>query len=159
MRHYPHLWISARGLGLSGTSTHLTRQLSGTHYAPLRHPSAPGLSLTGIRLIILITHWGFPCCVRFPCVHAAATTPVQQMGVFVAHTCPIHISLPRFHCRVGLHIVLFEVCSAFTPRCGLHTRAVTKFVTAIRGLQTFRHLHACSDCFRRERIAGGPCTH
>jgi hypothetical protein len=25
--HYPHLWISARGLGLSGTSTHLTRQL------------------------------------------------------------------------------------------------------------------------------------
>jgi hypothetical protein len=32
MRHYPHLWISARGLGLSGTSTHLTRQLSGTHY-------------------------------------------------------------------------------------------------------------------------------
>src|SRR5215475_10952472 len=27
---------------------------------------------------------------------------------------PSCISLPRFHCRVGLHIVLFEVCSAFT---------------------------------------------
>src|SRR5712672_2850451 len=40
MRHYPHLWISARGLGLSGTSTHLTRQLSGTHYGLLR-PCAP----------------------------------------------------------------------------------------------------------------------
>jgi hypothetical protein len=39
-------------------------------------------------------------------------------------------------------------------RCGLHTRAVTKFVTAIRGLQTFRHLHACPGCFRLERIAG-----
>src|SRR5689334_8383190 len=37
MRHYPHLWISARGLGLSGTSTHLTRQLSGTHYASFRY--------------------------------------------------------------------------------------------------------------------------
>ena len=36
MRHYPHLWISARGLGLSGTSTHLTRQLSGTHYRMIR---------------------------------------------------------------------------------------------------------------------------
>ena len=36
MRHYPHLWISARGLGLSGTSTHLTRQLSGTHYAAVQ---------------------------------------------------------------------------------------------------------------------------
>src|SRR5215472_15925738 len=52
MRHYPHLWISARGLGLSGTSTHLTRQLSGTHYGLLLRPSAPGLSLTGVRLII-----------------------------------------------------------------------------------------------------------
>src|ERR1700758_1414969 len=29
-----------------------------------------------------------------------------------------------------------------------------QFVTAIRGLQTFRHLYACSGCFRRERIAG-----
>ena len=39
-------------------------------------------------------------------------------------------------------------------RCGLHTRAITKFVTAIRGLQTFRHLHACPGCFRLERSAG-----
>ena len=41
MRHYPHLRISARGLGLS--STHLTRQLSGTHYAAVRllRPSGP----------------------------------------------------------------------------------------------------------------------
>src|SRR5450755_4170569 len=44
-------------------------------------------------------------------------------------------------------------------RCGLHTRAVTKFVTAIRGLQTFRHLHACPGCFRLERLPGGPCPH
>src|SRR5271165_2133819 len=36
------------------------------------------------------------------------------MGVFVAQKSPIRISLPRFHYRVGLHIVLFEVCSAFT---------------------------------------------
>src|SRR5215471_18712032 len=45
---------------------------------------------------------------------AAATTPVQQMGVLVAQKSPIRVSLPRFHYRVGLHIVLFEVCSAFT---------------------------------------------
>src|SRR6202030_102876 len=44
-------------------------------------------------------------------------------------------------------------------RCGLHTRAVTKIVTVIRRLQTFRHLHACSGCFRLERSPGGPCTH
>src|SRR4051794_25046422 len=33
VRHYPHLRISVRGPGPSGTSTHLTRQLPGTHYA------------------------------------------------------------------------------------------------------------------------------
>jgi hypothetical protein len=36
------------------------------YYEPLRHPSAPGLSLTGVRLIFLITRRGFPCCVCFP---------------------------------------------------------------------------------------------
>src|SRR6202030_235751 len=48
---------------------------------PARPSRASGLSS-------LITHWGFPCCVRFPCVHAAATTPVQRMDVLVAQTCP-----------------------------------------------------------------------
>src|SRR4051812_22166734 len=33
VRRYPHLRISVRGPGPSGTSTHLTRQLPGTHYA------------------------------------------------------------------------------------------------------------------------------
>jgi len=59
------------------------------------------------------TPWGFPCCVRFPCVHAAATTPVQRLGVLFAHS-PHRFSLPRKGRRVGLHIVLFEACSAFT---------------------------------------------
>src|SRR6516164_5860965 len=35
---------------------------------------------------------------------------------------PSRISLPRFHYRVGLHIVLFEVCPAFT-RVAAYTRA------------------------------------
>ncbi len=39
-------------------------------------------------------------------------------------------------------------------RCGLHTRAVTKVVTAIRGPQTFRRLHACPGCFPAGAIAG-----
>ena len=49
-------------------------------------------------------------------------------------------------------------CTIVEARCGLHTRAVTKTVTVIRRLQTFRHLHACSGCFRLERSPGGTCT-
>src|SRR6266436_8678234 len=53
------------------------------YYEPLRHPRAPGLSLAGLQLVIaLTTPWGFPCCVRFPCVHAVATTPAQRLGVW-----------------------------------------------------------------------------
>lgn len=40
VRHYPHVRISTRGLGPSGTSTHLRRVLPGTHYGPLRLPAA-----------------------------------------------------------------------------------------------------------------------
>ena len=32
------------------------------------------------------------------------------------------------------------------------------YVAAIRRLQTLRHLHACSGCFRLERVPGGACT-
>src|SRR6185437_16630244 len=78
----------------------------------------------GVRLIILITHWGFPCCVRFPCVHAAATTPVQRLGVVLAHRtqpcqpspegAPGRPAHRHFRGLLGVH-----------SRCGLHTRAVT----------------------------------
>src|SRR5258708_10813182 len=36
------------------------------------------------------------------------------MGVVLAQNSPIRVSLPRYGSRVGLHIVLFEACSAFT---------------------------------------------
>ena len=96
---------------------------------------------------------------RFPCVHAAATTPVQRTGVLVAQKSthpyqpsPIPLSgRPAhrpFRGLLGVH-----------SRCGLHTRAVTKFVTVTRRLQTFCRLHVCSGCFRLERSPGGPCTH
>src|SRR5215472_12990519 len=66
---------------------------------------------------------------------------------------PDRFSLPRYGGRVGLHIDLFEACSAFT-RVAACTLARSPIVTANRRLQPFRYLHDCSDCFRLERIAG-----
>src|SRR5271163_4310414 len=72
----------------------------------------------------LTTPWGLPCCVRFPCVHAVATTPAQRLGVLL---CSFHQPCqpsPKglsgrpahrpFRGLLGVH-----------PRYGLHTRAVT----------------------------------
>src|SRR5271155_5814624 len=67
------------------------------YYEPLRHPTAPGLSLTGVRLVIpdQTALWGFPCCARFPCVRAAASTLVQRLGVVFAHLAQPHQPSPK----------------------------------------------------------------
>src|SRR5271167_3996028 len=138
-------------------STGIARLLR--YYEPLRHPSAPGLSLTGVRLIIPDHASGFPvlralslctCCRHYPGAadgrtpRSKITHPYQPSPIPLSGR-PAH---RPFRGLLGVH-----------SRCGLHTRAVTKFVTVIRGLQTFRHLHACPGCFRLERSPGGPRTH
>jgi hypothetical protein len=73
--------------------------------------------------------------VRFPCVHAAATTPARRLDAFFARS-PNRISLPRYGCQVGPRIVLFEVCSAFT-----HVAACTLALSPIRDtlIEGFSH--------------------
>jgi hypothetical protein len=44
---------------------------------------------------LLTTLWGFPCCVRFPCVHAVATTPAQRLGVLFALLHPTVSAFPE----------------------------------------------------------------
>src|SRR5450755_1474799 len=72
----------------------------------------------------LTTPWGLPCCVRFPCVHAVATTPAQRLGPLLrSSTQPCQPSpkglsgRPAHRPFRGLHGV--------HSRYGLHTRAVT----------------------------------
>src|SRR5260370_1598291 len=66
------------------------------YYEPLRHPKAPGLSLAGFQLVVApTTPWGFPCCVRFPCVHAVATTPPQRLGVLLRSLHPAVSAFPE----------------------------------------------------------------
>src|SRR5450759_2671850 len=81
---------------------------------PLRHPRAPGLSLTCFRLIVADHALGLPvfralslciCCRQYPGVAVGRITSLISSR---------RISLPRYGSRVGLHIVLFEACSAFT---------------------------------------------
>jgi len=118
----------------------------------------PGPSLAGVRLILLTTSWGLPCCVRFPCVHAVATTPAQRLGASSAHF-PSRASLPRYGSRVGPRIDLFEACSAFTrvTACTLALSPIRD--THNRRLQLLRYLHSCSGCFRLEHLPGGVFTH
>jgi hypothetical protein len=81
---------------------------------------APGLSLAGVRLVIADLAVRLPVLRTLSLCACCRTTPVQQLGVIFA-LAPSHISLPRYPCRVGLHIGFFEACSAFT-----HVAACTR---------------------------------
>ena len=78
---------------------------------------------------------------------------------FIAHPTS-RISLPRYGRRVGPRIDLFEACSAFTHVAACTLALSPYFVTRLpEGFRTYRYLHACSGCFRLERLPGGACTH
>src|SRR5262245_11027520 len=127
--------------------------------SPSASPGRPACPSRASGWSSLTTPWGLPCCVRFPCVHAVATTPAQRLGVMLRSIPPNRVSLPRKGYRVGLRIVLFEVCSAFT-RVTACTLAPSPTRDALyRRLRLFRHLHSRSGCFRLERSPGGACTH
>src|SRR6201997_1550460 len=81
---------------------------------PLRHPSAPSLSLTGVRLIIPDHAMGLPVLRALSLCTCCRHYPGAAAGRSLRSCLPNRVSLPRFHVRIGLHIVLFEACSAFT---------------------------------------------
>jgi hypothetical protein len=99
------------------------------YYEPLRHPKAPSLSLTGFRLVVADHALGLPvfralslctCCRHYP---GAATGRIASLSS------PSRVSLPRYGSRVGLRIVLFEACSAFT-RVTACTLALPPYIVA-----------------------------
>ena len=87
----------------------------------------------------LTTQRGFPCCARFPCVHAAATTPARRLGVSFARLTqpcqPSPVPLPGRPAQLPFRGLL-----SVHSRCGLHTRTVT--VCRDRLSEGFRHFVA-----------------
>src|SRR6266403_234368 len=84
------------------------------YYEPLRHPRAPSLSLTGVRLVIADHASGLPVLRALSLCTCCRQYPGAAAGRIALLTSPSRISLPRNGSRVGLRIVLFEACSAFT---------------------------------------------
>src|SRR5271165_5094493 len=72
----------------------------------------------------LTTLWGFPCCARFPCVRAAASTPVQRLGVVFAHLTQPYQPSPKLRSGRPAHRP-FRGLLGVHSRCGPHTCAVT----------------------------------
>src|SRR5215831_6280581 len=72
---------------------------------------------------------------------------------------PNRVSLPRFHVRVGLHIVLFEACSAFT-RVAACTLALSPIRdTLIEGFSHFVTSMTAPIASGGSESPGGAYTH
>ena len=92
---------------------------------------------------------------RFPCVHAPAATPVQQLGVFLAHLTPRCQPSPLPLSGIDL----FEACSAFT-RVAACTFALSPIRdTLIEGFSHFVTSMPTPVASGWSESPGGPCTH
>ena len=128
-------------------------------YGPLRHPKAPGLSVAGVRLVVPDHARGLPvlralslctCCRHYPGTATGGTASLIR---------PVISAFPER--------VVGSACAASFSRLAqrslalrpAHSRCHQFVARFTRRLQTFRHLHACSGCFRLERLPGGTCTH
>src|SRR5580693_138961 len=135
-----------------GTSTPLTHALPSTHYEPLRHPSAPGLSLAGVRLIIPDHAVGLPVLRTLSLCTCRRQYPGAAAGRNLRSSRPAVSAFPDS--AVG------SACTSTFSRLARRSLALRPAhsrghqVTANRRLQPFRYLHDCSDRFRLERIAG-----
>ena len=107
------------------------------YYGPLRHPFAPGLSLTGGRLVIPHHATGFPVLRALPLCTCCHHYPGAAFGGLLCSLSPNRISLPRTGYRVGLRNVLFEACSVFT-RVTACTLALTPYFVS-RFTRGFNH--------------------
>jgi hypothetical protein len=72
------------------------------------------------------TPQGFPCCARFPCVHAAATTPAWRLAVLPCSSNQPYQPSPEWPPGRPTHRP-FRGLLGIHSRCGLHTRAVTVY--------------------------------
>ena len=97
------------------------------YYEPLRHPRAPGLSLTGFRLVIADHALGLPVLRALSLCTCCRHYPGTATGRIASLTSPSRVSLPRKGHRVGLRIVRFEACSAFT-RVAACTLALSPYI-------------------------------
>ena len=155
----PAFGYSAPHPSAGGTLTLLIHALPSAHYGPLRHPSAPSLSLAGVRLIILDHALGLPVLRALSWCTCCRHYPGAAAGCIPRSSHPAVSAFPGRGRRVGLHIDLFEACSAFT-RVAACTLARSPFRDPLS--EGFRHFVASMPApvaSGWSESPGGPRTH
>ena len=128
------------------------------YYEPLRHPAAPGRSSRTSSWSSLNTRRGFPCCVRFPGVHAIATTPAQRLEMLLSSFSPIVSAFPErvigSACATSFSKIAQRSLALRPAHSPVHLRE-----PYIEGFSYFVTSITSPIAFRPEPLPGGPFTH
>ena len=129
------------------------------YYGPIRHPKMPGLSVTGVRLVVPDHTMGFPVLRALSlCVHAGATAPAQRLCSYLLNPTAVSVfpdSVVGSTCASSFSR-LAQRSLMFRPA---HSRCHQFVARITRRLQPYRYLHDRSGCFRLEPWPGGVGTH
>jgi hypothetical protein len=102
-----------------------------------------------LRLPVLRTLSLCTCCRHYPGAAAGRSLRSTRPAISAFPDIPVGSACTSVFSRLARRSLTLRPAHA-------HGHQVA---TAIQRLQTFRHLHACSGCFRLERMPGGTCTH
>ncbi len=129
------------------------------YYEPLLHLRAPGLSLAGVRLAIPDHALRLPvlrtlslctCCRHYPGAAAGRTLRSSRPPVSAFPEPTIGSARTSSFSRLARRSLTLRPAHS-------HGHQIRDRYPKASDI-SLRHLHACSGCFRLERLPGGPCT-
>ena len=129
------------------------------YYGPIRHPRMPGLSVTGVRLVVPDPRLGVSRVARAFLVHMLPPVPRRSGCVRI---CSVPTAVSVFpdtlfgSTRASTFSRLAQRSLALRPAHSRRHQFVTLFT---RRLQPYRYLHSRSGCYWLEPWPGGTYTH
>ena len=139
------------------SSTGITRLQR--YYEPLRHPIAPGLSVTGVRLVIPDHAMGLPVLPALSLCACCRYYPGAATGGAALLIRPLISAFPDRVFGSACASTFSRLAQRSLALRPAHSRCHQFVARFTRRLQPLRYLHDCSGCFRLEHSPGGTCTH
>ena len=125
---------------------------------PLRHPRAPSLSVTGVRLVVPDHAKGLPVLRALSLCTCRHYPAAQRLEALLRSIHPVVSDFPTTASGSSCAFHFSRLARRSLTLRPAHSRCHLYVARFTRRLQPFRYLHSCSGCFRLERLPGGACT-
>ena len=129
------------------------------YYGPIRHPKMPGLSVTGVQLVVPDPHQGASRVARAFLVYMLPPVPRCSDCVRICSVHTVVSVFPESRFRSSCTLTFSRIAQRSLTLRPAHSRCHQFVATITRRLQPCRYLHNCSGCYWLELWPGGTFTH